>query len=199
MDLVDRLFRKLRDTVGRRPSSAAGEGFTVGDLYQRLVPYRGVRGELGILELAEYEHALLRLLAGERGYLRLEEPRVAEELRKELSSPNPILGIYRDYAGERVDLVPDAELPTVPERAPPAERPTVPERPMRPEPPTVPERAAAETLACHACRAPLPPESDLRFCPACGASQDEAPCAGCGAPLRPDWNFCIRCGTPRPR
>lgn len=211
MDLVDRLFRKLRESAGRQFPASATPVFTVAELYQQLVPYRGVRGELGILELAEYEHALLRLLSGERGYLRVELPHVQEELRKELGSPNPILGIYRDYAAVRVELSPEAESPTIPERTLAAERPTVPERPALAERPTVPEpprsaparRPAAPAggaplpSACRECRAPLPAEEELRFCPHCGADQLETPCAGCGFVLRSEWNFCIRCGTPR--
>ncbi len=191
MDLLDRLFQKLRDAAGRRFPASAEPAFTVAELYQQLIPYRGVRGELGILELAEYEHAFLRLLAGERGYLRVEPPQVREELRKELASPNPILGIYRDYAAARVELAADAELPTVPERTPAAERSTLPERSSAPPVP------AADTSSCHACRAVLPREAGLRFCPGCGANQREAPCPDCGFALRSDWNFCIRCGTSR--
>lgn len=89
---------------------------TVGDIYQRLIPYRAVRGELGIMELADYEHALLRLLAGERGYVSLGEERARAEFVAELSSPNPILGVYRDYAAATVRVAGQGES------APPAPR-----------------------------------------------------------------------------
>lgn len=202
MDLLDRLHRKLREAAGRRYPAASVPAFTVAELYQNLIPYRAVRSELGILELAEYEHALLRLLAGERGYLRIEAPQVREELEKELASPSPILGIYRDYAAVRVELPSVTEAPTVPERRP-ADVPTLPERPrsdapVRGESPTPPLAAPpAAATSCFACRAPLPGEEGLRFCPLCGADQHEASCASCGQALKPDWNFCIRCGTAR--
>lgn len=100
MDLLDRLHHRLRTALrDGGPGTAAP---TVGDVYQRLIPYRAVRGELGIMELADYEHALLRLLAGERGYLELGEERARAEFVAELSSPNPILGVYRDYAAATV-------------------------------------------------------------------------------------------------
>jgi hypothetical protein len=105
MDLVDRLFERLRIALDRDPAVARAPSPTVGDVYQRLIPYRAVRGELGILELAEYEHALLRLLAGERGHMVIEGDVAREELRRELASPNPILGVYRDYSGLRVRLL----------------------------------------------------------------------------------------------
>ncbi|MBW3572406.1 MAG: hypothetical protein KY467_14990, partial [Gemmatimonadetes bacterium] len=92
MDALDRLYRRVSLALARDP----GRALTVGDLYQEVVPYRLIRAELGFAELAEYEHALLRLLAGEREYLETERPEVAEEFRRELQAPNPILGIYRD-------------------------------------------------------------------------------------------------------
>lgn len=184
MDLVDRLFRRLHEAAAREHPASPNPSFTIAEVYQRLVPYRGVRGELGILELAEYEHALLRLLSGERGYLRAETPEVEEELRRELASPSPILGIYRDYAAVRVELAPPAEAPALPERpaAPPA-------------PPPAPPRAAPGS--CRRCRGALPDEPELRFCPHCGADQRETTCAGCALPLKPGWSFCIRCGAAR--
>ena len=65
VDPLDRLYRRIADVLLREPSTAV----TVGDIYQHLVPYRTVRAELGFGELAEYEHALLRLLSGERDFL----------------------------------------------------------------------------------------------------------------------------------
>jgi hypothetical protein len=95
MDSLDRLYFRLRETLAGRPTDRP---LTIAELYQQLVPYRAVRGELGFDELAEYEHALLRLLSGERGYAQVEVDSVREELERELRSPNPILGLYRDYA-----------------------------------------------------------------------------------------------------
>jgi hypothetical protein len=192
MDLLDRLYRKLREVAARQFPAESTPSFTVAELYQQLIPYRGVRGELGVLELAEYEHALLRLLAGERGYVRVDSPQMQEELRKELSSLSPILGIYRDYADTRVELPPQPEAPTVPERPRP-----VPVSPPLPAPRPALVEPPSRTVACRSCRRPLPVEAELRFCPHCGADQREAACAQCGLKLQPQWNFCIRCGTPR--
>ena len=105
-DLVGRLHRRLLEEVARR---GAGRSFTIAELYQQLIPYRGVRGDLGVLELAEYEHALLRLLSGERGLLRMADEGVRQELAAELSSPNPILGVYRDYSAATLELATGAE------------------------------------------------------------------------------------------
>ena len=98
--MIDRLFARLVDAA-RREGTAQ---LTIADLYQRLVPYRAVRSELGILELAEYEHALLRLLAGEGGHLAIDSAEARDDLARELASPNQILGVYRDYPDVAVRL-----------------------------------------------------------------------------------------------
>jgi hypothetical protein len=201
MDVVDRLHQRLEEAVARdRPL----DGLTVGDLYQQLIPYRAVRAELGLLELAPYEHALLRLLSGERGYLRLEDGDARDEIARELAAPNPILGIYRDYAGVRVTLGPGDAAPLIPPAPPPprpapaAKAPSAPEPPSErlisapPEPPPPPR-----PLACRSCHSPLPTDAEVRFCPTCGVDQTRTPCVGCGTPLRAEWNFCIRCGRQR--
>lgn len=100
--LVQRLFERLLASVD---GDGRGGPLTIGDLYQRLIPYRSIRSEIGVMELASYEHGLLRLLGGEGGYLEVEGDTAAEEIRRELASPNPILGIYRDYADVSVRIV----------------------------------------------------------------------------------------------
>ena len=189
MDIVDLLYNQLTRAIERGYPGGPERAPTIGDIYQHLIPYRSVRGELGIWELAEYEHALLRLLSGEHGHLAIERPEVRDELVRELASPNPILGIYRDYAPVtvRVGAVTASPLatPAPPTPAPPAE----------PAPPRTPPAPVAK--ACHACATLLPNVPGLRFCPSCGADQLEVRCASCDATLKPEWNFCIRCGEPR--
>lgn len=181
MDLLPRLHQRLLQALERAPQTP----LTVGDLYQQVIPYRTVRTELGVWELAQYEHALLRLLAGEGGHLEVADAEAREELRRELQSPNPILGVYRDYAAVGVHVTGHAQV------APP------PSPPPPPVPAAAPHRTATSQQRCGPCGAPLPEAADLRFCPACGADQTEEPCGGCGAPLRAEWNFCIRCGAAR--
>jgi hypothetical protein len=138
MDALDRLHRRLVEAVHRAAPDALSRPLTIADVYQHLVPYRLVRGELGIVELQEYEHTLLRLLSGERNYLKPEVEKVAQEFAKELRSPNPLLGIYRDYAGVGVLLNPAATVEAMPAReaaaaATAAERGTLP-TPLPPSP-----------------------------------------------------------------
>jgi hypothetical protein len=100
--LVQRLFERLLVALG---TDSLEGSFTIGDVYQRLIPYRSVRSEIGVMELASYEYGLLRLLGGEGGYLKVEGESASEEIRRELASPNPIVGIYRDYAEVGVRIV----------------------------------------------------------------------------------------------
>jgi hypothetical protein len=183
MDLLDRLHDRLRAAVRKETGPAADRTLTIAEIYQQLIPYRALRGEMGIHELAQYEHALLRMLAGEGDYLRLEMPEVQEEFRRELAAPSPILGIYRDYAAVGVVLRPRPAPPAAAPAAAPAPAPATP--------------AAAPPARCRQCAVALPAVPDLRFCPACGAEQEPAPCGACGAPMRAGWKFCVRCGTPR--
>lgn len=82
------------------------EPFTVAEIYQSLVPYGEHRDEIGVTMNADYEHILLRLLAGEGGCLVLDSERAREEIRRELDSPNPDTSVYRDFAAAHVRLDP---------------------------------------------------------------------------------------------
>jgi RNA polymerase subunit RPABC4/transcription elongation factor Spt4 len=188
MDALDRLYRRIADVLLREP----GHPVTVGDLYQHLVPYRAVRAELAFSELAEYEHALLRLLSGERDYLVVERADVQEEFQRELRTPNPILGIYRDYAEVGVYLNPYA--PEVPAAAAPSADgdATVAEPAAAPKP-----KAKPRLRSCPTCRSALPPDREARFCPFCGRALAPIPCPECSAMVEPDWRFCASCGWPR--
>jgi hypothetical protein len=230
MDRLDRLYWRLVEQLRRERPGAAWE-LTVAEIYQQLVPYRAVRGELGFAELPEYEHALLRLLAGERDYVSLDIPEVQEEMRRELQAPNPILGLYRDYAAvvvrlnpapagsARPDAPPPAGLPepgedvtadppplpptmaspapapaSAPRSRPPATPPSAAPHPPRERSAPAPQAAPPRPSLCRACRTPLPPGREVRFCPFCGVAQRALPCAGCGEPVEPEWKFCAGCG-----
>lgn len=187
MDALDRIFWRLAETVQRSPPTAL---LTVAEVYQTRVPYRLARAELGFAELAAYEHALLRLLTGERGYARLEDPEVAHELARELRSPNPILGVYRDYPDRVVHLRAVAADPVSP--------PVRDDSAVPPTPPAVPA-ASAPAAHCPNCAVDLPERRVARFCPSCGCALRRAPCPQCGTELEPQWAFCIDCGTGRGR
>lgn len=95
---VDRLYAALTDALRQSRSRPFSAPVTVAEIYQDLVPYRVVRSSIGFEMNADYEHALLQLLAGSDDYARLEPEEAAEELRAELSSPNPNVGLFRKFA-----------------------------------------------------------------------------------------------------
>jgi hypothetical protein len=200
--LYHRLLRALDLETGGEPRSV-----TIAEIYQHLVPYRAVRTDLGFGELPEYEHALLRMLAGGRHPLHVEHDQVREELQRELRSNHPIVGIYRDYAAVKVRVDPAGmpAPPPVPERTDPAPPPRQAVRPPaaapspRPRASAAPAAPAVSAGRCGLCEQPLPAGEGVRFCPFCGGAARPVPCGECGEELRPGWRFCAACGRPRDR
>ncbi|MDF1501658.1 zinc ribbon domain-containing protein [Roseisolibacter sp. H3M3-2] len=86
MDDLDRLYRHLVETLRGEAPHLLRQRFTVGDLSQQLVPYRLHRRALGFDTIQQYDRALLRLAAGERGYL-ITEPVVRDAARAGLERP----------------------------------------------------------------------------------------------------------------
>ncbi len=95
----------VREIQAKHPEHISSP-FTVAEIYQNLVPYRTHRDEIGVEMNADYEYALLRLLAGEGDYLSIESKTARQEIQEELDSPNPNTGLYRDYAAADVRLNP---------------------------------------------------------------------------------------------
>lgn len=102
-----RIHRALVEALRERDPSALAHPFTVAEIYQDLIPYRTHRDRLQVEMNADYEHLLLRLLAGEGELVVLESEPARRELRAELEEPNPNTGLYREYAGVDVRLVAD--------------------------------------------------------------------------------------------
>lgn len=100
MDRLEHIHASLAQALVRsRGGEAFGNPVTVAEIYQDLVPYRAVRTQLGFDMNADYEHTLLRLLAGEGDLARLDPPEAREELQDELGAPNPNVGLFRKFAG----------------------------------------------------------------------------------------------------
>ncbi len=222
-EMPERFHRVLVEEIRARRPEYLGESFTVAEIYQDLIPYRTHRDRLGVEMNADYEDALLRLLAGEGDLLHLESDAARRDLRSEIRSPNPDTGIFRNFAAATVRLakeIPASEPGPGPDDAEegafagatPAEDPpavgSAPEADER-NPPSaeadegvtderIPASAAADEATCPWCRERLPGRPDLDFCPFCGTSLDVIPCTECGEELEPHWRFCVRCGTEVP-
>lgn len=211
-DVVTRFHRALVEEIqGRRPEYIQGP-FTVAEIYQNLVPYSSHRDLIGVEMNGDYEDALLRLLAGEGGFLVLESAPALRALREELASPNPNTGVYREFAAVDVRLDParlplgGGASPVRPKVSPAAADEPVPVGDLAPneDAPSAAGVGAAPSSgedrpeACRWCRAELPKRPDLNFCPFCGTDVHVVPCPGCGQELESEWRFCISCGTEVP-
>jgi hypothetical protein len=148
-DLVERVHECLAQAIQRTRRGSTGAPVTVAEIYQDLVPYRAIRSSVGFQMNADYEHTLLRLLSGEGGYARLEPSEAREELRSELESPNPNVGLFRKFAACDVYVSPGRQLETdlepLPEIQPASSPARVSESSSRthaPEPKPAPARAS---------------------------------------------------------
>lgn len=102
--VLERFHRALIEEIQTQRPEYLTQPFTVAEIYQNLVPYGSHRDRIGVEMNGDYEDALVRLLAGEGGYLILESDRAVENLRSELESSNPNTGVYREFAAVDVRL-----------------------------------------------------------------------------------------------
>src|SRR5947209_2079379 len=107
MDDLDRLFQRLVHNIRNGHAEYLSVPFTVQELYDTLVPYRHYRRDLGIETNQDYEAAVTRLLAGEKGYVRADKA-MQDRLKQELDSPHADVGAFRDFADARISLAPEA-------------------------------------------------------------------------------------------
>jgi hypothetical protein len=173
----------------------------VADLHERIIPYRTSRTLLGFDSLQDYDMALLRLLAGERGLAMVEPREVRESLEREAAGSYPDPGAFRAFPAATVQLNPAAVQAVVDAReayAPPS--PPVLSGPVERVPPEPPRAAALfgpagrSALTCGQCEGSLPEGRVVMFCPHCGADLRLRECPSCGTALERDWKFCITCG-----
>ncbi len=173
-DVLSRFHQILVREFGSRSPWDLSAPLTVADIAHNLVPYHARRHELGVSSVAEYEHALLCLLAGQGDYLTVESTPTRERIRQELDSSDPDVGIYRDFSGADVRLNPDKVVmplvPTAEEGLPPFE-------------------------SCKWCQGEIPQEPRVNFCPSCGKDVELVPCPACGDELHHTWKFCVVCGA----
>ncbi|HEY2805761.1 MAG TPA: zinc ribbon domain-containing protein [Gemmatimonadales bacterium] len=190
----------------------------IAEIHERLVPYRTHRKALGFDSNEDYEMTLLRLFAGERGFVQVFPEEAAAALMKEATSTNPNTGLYRRFPDATVILnieggapemeaMPDEEPESLP--APPPEMaPAVAEDPEPDEreqlpfvldesddvKPVAQPREVSSSAPCPYCGAGLPVGRTVLFCPHCGQNIGVVHCPTCGNELDVGWQFCITCG-----
>ena len=102
--VLERFHRALIEEIQtQRPDYLTGP-FTVAEIYQNLVPYGSHRDRIGVEMNGDYEDALIRLLAGEGGFLILDSEPALRDLQAELETQNPNTGLYREFAAVDVRL-----------------------------------------------------------------------------------------------
>jgi len=208
-EVLARFHRTLVQEIRARRPEYLRSSFTVAEIYQNLVPYGSHRAQIGVDMNGDYEDALLRLLAGEGGFLLLESEPALRGIKEELRSPNPNTGLYREYAAVDVRLDPSRVAPegdatssspgfeTTPVEAIAVDdlAPDVTPVTVGGAPAAAPVHAGQGSDTCKWCRADLPRRANLNFCPFCGTDVKVVPCPDCGEELEPDWRFCIACGV----
>ena len=102
-DELDRLFRALVLRVRDVRPENLSRPFEVGDILRTFVPYRATRAEVGVETAEDYEVLIVRLLAGERGYI-FSDDIMQDDLRRELDSGNPDLRALQAYGTAKVTL-----------------------------------------------------------------------------------------------
>ena len=164
MDDLDRILQRLVQRIRAEYPEYMNRPFEVSELYQNIVPYRHHRRELGIETNQDYEIALLRLLAGERGYL-LGDASMQEAVKRELAGPNPNTALFREFAAARVSLSPEAarryehlsSKETVPDDVRTVSAAPAPRAAPPPPPPRAAPSAPGTAQASVAAMAPPPP------------------------------------------
>ncbi|HYU90962.1 MAG TPA: zinc ribbon domain-containing protein [Gemmatimonadales bacterium] len=212
-DDLDRLFERLVSVLADDAPGRLAVPFPAAEVYERLVPYRSNRSILKVATHQDYEMAVLRLLAGERGYASLEPAEVQDALQREAGESNPDTALFRQFPDAILSLnrlAAERFLRGDRAYAPP------PPPPLAPPPDSVeaadgeedhsekPSLAgAAFELAeqsetprqCPYCGETLPGSRKVNFCPQCGQPPSgELRCPACGVEMDVGWRYCVSCG-----
>jgi hypothetical protein len=94
---LERLFRRLVDNLIAIDPARLHRPLAVGDLLTSVIPYRTNRRALAIDSAEDYDMLVLRLCAGEGGFVRMVSDDMAQLFRDQLVTPNPDLGILREH------------------------------------------------------------------------------------------------------
>jgi len=106
-DALARLFRRLVLNVTQLDPSRLDGPLPIVEIHQNLVPYRTHRAILAIDTNQDYEMTVLRFLAGEGGFARVEPDEVRALFEREADAVNPETGIFRRFPSATVRLEPD--------------------------------------------------------------------------------------------
>jgi double zinc ribbon protein len=224
VDELTRFARRLVEQLG-----ASGEGVhravPVSALRETLLPYRKHRRALGVESVEDYETVLLRLVAGERGFLKTVPAEAAERCRSELAQATPDLAVLDEVAGATVQITSMAAAQVVgdggdggdgrtvrsdrtdgltlrsaltpPSASAASAASAAPAAPSPPSPePAMPAPKPPAAEKCRHCDHAIPGGRQVVFCPWCGQRLIPFTCARCNTELDSEWRHCITCGAP---
>lgn len=185
LDDLDRLAFRLSRTVRTQYPHLLTQGFTLTDLEERLLPFREARREMADGGAEAFERAVLRLVAGERGYLQ-SEPELQTACTQALASPSPSMSLVRTWATTSLMLAQQAATVGTERMAtPPATDIGNPTSEVKPE---------TKPCGCRYCGNRLPENRRMTFCPHCGMDMTKRQCPACSTELDVNWRFCVTCG-----
>ena len=185
LDDLDRLAFRLSRTVRTQYPHLLTQGFTLTDLEERLLPFREARREMADGGADAFERAVLRLIAGERGYLQT-EPELQVACAQALTSPSPSMSLVRAWATTSLMLAQSANAVGTERMAtPPAT--DISER-------TAVSKPDSKPCGCRYCGNRLPEKRHMTFCPHCGMDMTKRQCPACSTELDVNWRFCVTCG-----
>ena len=209
-DELDRLFGRLVEALAESGPGRLAVPFAAAELYERLVPYRSNRARLNVATHQDYEMTVLRLLAGERGFARLDPADVREALQREAAATNPDTALFRNFpdaqvminriAAERFLKGERAFAPPVPsERDDAIDADEEADAEAAPASPSLShfslDESETRTRQCAYCGGTLPGARKVNFCPHCGQPPSgELRCPACGSEVDVGWAYCASCG-----
>lgn len=103
---MDELTRFARRLVEQLTASKEGvnRAVPIGQIREKILPYRTHRRALMLESVEDYETVLLRLVAGERGFVRTQPPAAAKRCQDELAGANPDLGLLDELADSTIQI-----------------------------------------------------------------------------------------------
>lgn len=211
MDALDLLFRRLVLTA--QAADALARPIDLGEIMDTFVPYKAARRDGMIETNDDYLHTVMMLVAGEREYV-FADDLMQDDLRNELATSNPDLGLLRTYLNATVRLSSTAVDQVLGGDTQIDLRPSTPiaasvvlQEPVARMSDPVPAPVAAtpevavpstprvtHTHDCPYCAQVLPTGRDAKYCPNCGINLKTRRCPGCSTEIESAWKFCVTCG-----
>ncbi len=219
---LERFFRRMVSNLAATDPDRLDQPVALADVPVSIVPYRSNRRALGVETSEEYEMVLLRLCAGEGGFIRTDPEEVRQKFGEEVRSANPDLEVLHRFEDVVLTLRPElvgralgsspidlnqARAAIQPEPPAPAAIPVLEEAEElheeaglqeeldELEEPEFPPAVELDLSQCIYCGGGLPSDRTVNFCPHCGQSQVAMVCPSCHGDVERGWRDCVNCGV----